>query len=126
MFLSMLTTSLLAFAVGGGLCVVAQLLIDKTALTPARILVLYVSFGVLLGAVGLFEPLVSLVGCGITVPLVGFGGNIARGVREAVLEQGLLGALSGGFTAAAVGCAAALLFGYLAALCFRGQPKRIS
>ncbi len=126
MLVSVLWDSLLAFVVGGGVCVIAQLLIDKTSLTAARILVLYVCAGVLLGAIGVFEPLAQLVGCGITVPIIGFGGLIARGVREAVLSDGVLGALSGGFEAAAVGCAAALIFGYTAALCFGGRPKRIS
>lgn len=114
-----------AFAVGGGLCVIAQLLIDLTQLTPARILVLYVSVGVLLGAVGLYEPLRKFAGCGASVPLIGFGGTIARGVRAAVHEYGLLGALTGGLTAAAGGTAAALVFGYLAALIFNSRPKRL-
>ena len=114
-----------AFAVGGGLCVIAQLLIDLTQLTPARILVLYVSAGVLLGAVGLYEPLREFAGCGASVPLIGFGGTIARGVRAAVHEHGLLGALTGGLTAAAGGTAAALVFGYLAALIFNSRPKRL-
>lgn len=115
-----------AFLVGGAFCVAAQLLIDLTAMTPARVLVLYVSLGVLLGAVGLYQPLLEFAGCGVSVPLIGFGGNVARGVREAVHTQGLLGALTGGMTAAAGGTAAALLFGYLAALCSRGRPKRMS
>ena len=114
-----------AFAVGGGLCVIAQLLIDLTQLTPARILVLYVSVGVFLGAVGLYEPLRRFAGCGASVPLIGFGGTIARGVRAAVHEYGLLGALTGGLTAAAGGTAAALVFGYLAALIFHSRPKRL-
>ena len=114
-----------AFFVGGAFCAVAQVLIDRTTLLPARILVAYVVSGVILGAVGLFEPLAKSVGCGITVPLLGFGGLIARGVREAVATHGLLGALTGGFTAAAGGIAAALLFGYLAALVARPQPKRL-
>ncbi len=126
LFTEMLFQSCIAFVTGGLVCVIAQILIDKTALTPARILVLYVSFGVFLGAIGVFEPLAEAVGCGITVPLIGFGGNIAKGMREAINEQGLIGILSGGFTAAAVGCASALLFGYMAALCFSGKPKRAS
>ena len=103
----------------------AQLLIDLTNLTPARILVIFVSAGVFLGAVGLFEPLLSFAGCGASVPLLGFGATIARGVREAVDERGALGILSGGFEAAAAGCTAALLFGYITALLFRGKPKRL-
>ena len=115
---------LFAFLVGGLVCLAAQLLIDLTKLTPARILVIYVVLGVFLGAVGVFEPLVDLAGCGITVPLVGFGGNIARGVREAVSETGLLGALTGGLSAASGGTAAALCFGYLVALFCNAKPKR--
>ena len=115
---------LFAFLVGGLICLAAQLLIDLTKLTPARILVIYVVLGVFLGAVGAFEPLVDLAGCGITVPLVGFGGNVARGVREAVSETGLLGALTGGLSAASGGTAAALCFGYLVALFCNARPKR--
>lgn len=115
---------LFAFLVGGLVCLAAQLLIDLTKLTPARILVIYVVLGVFLGAVGVFEPLVDLAGCGITVPLVGFGGNVARGVREAVSETGLLGALTGGLSAASGGTAAALCFGYLVALFCNAKPKR--
>ncbi len=114
-----------AFIVGGLFCVIAQLLIDLTKLTPARILVIYVVAGVFLGAVGLFEPLKNFAGAGATVPLVGFGGNVALGVREAVDKEGLLGALTGGLTAAAGGTAAALCFGYLVALIFNGKPKRL-
>ena len=114
---------LLAFLVGGAFCVIAQILIDKTKMTPARILVSYVVAGVLLGAVGLYKPLVDFAGAGATTPLTGFGYLIAKGVREAVLEKGLVGALTGGLTAAAGGTAAALCFGFLAALIFRGRPK---
>ena len=114
-----------AFAVGGAFCVVAQLLIDLTSLTPARILVSYVCFGVLLGALGLFEPLRDFAGCGATLPLVGFGGAVALGVRNAVESDGLIGALTGGLSAAAAGTAAALCFGYIVALFFRGRPKRV-
>lgn len=112
-----------AFVVGGALCVVAQILLDKTSLSPARILVGYVVAGVILGAVGLYGPLVEFAGAGATVPLTGFGYLISKGVREAVDSQGLLGALSGGLCAAATGTAAALCFGYIAALCSRGKPK---
>lgn len=112
-----------AFLVGGVLCVSAQLLIDLTKLTPARILVLYVTAGVLIGALGIYEPLEKFAGAGVSVPLLGFGGNIARGVKEAVEEKGLLGAMTGPLTAAAGGTAAALVFGYLAALIFHGKPK---
>ena len=112
-----------AFAVGGLFCVVAQILIDKTRLTPARILVSYVVAGVVLSAVGLYAPLVEFAGAGATTPLTGFGHLIAKGVREAVTEKGLLGALTGGLSAAAGGTAAALIFSFLAALLFRGKPK---
>lgn len=112
-----------AFAVGGAFCVIAQILIDKTKLTPARILVSYVVAGVILGAVGLYGPLVELAGAGATTPLTGFGYLIYRGVRQAVDERGLLGALTGGLTAAAGGTAAAICFGYIAALFSGGKPK---
>ena len=112
-----------AFLVGGGLCVIAQILIDKTKLTPARILVLYVVAGVALGAVGLYEKLAEFGGAGATVPLTGFGYLISKGVREAVEEKGLPGALTGPLTAAAGGTAAALVFGYIVALLFKGNAK---
>lgn len=112
-----------AFVIGGALCMIAQILIDKTRLTPARILVTYVTVGVLLGALGLYKPLVEFAGAGATVPLTGFGYLISEGVREAVDKQGLLGALTGGFTSAAGGIAAALVFGYLAAIMFRGKRR---
>ena len=110
-----------AFLVGGALCVLGQLLIDYTRLTPARILSCYVVAGVLLGAIGLYQPLADWAGAGATVPLTGFGWNLAKGVKEAVEEQGLLGVFTGGFTAAAGGLCAALLFGFLIALV--GKPK---
>ena len=112
-----------AFLVGGLFCVVAQILIDKTKMTPARILVTYVVLGVFLGAVGLYKPLAEFAGAGATTPLTGFGYLISKGVKEAVREKGLLGALTGGLTAAAGGTAAALCFGFLAALIFKGKPK---
>ncbi len=114
----------MAFTVGGAFCVIAQILIDKTALTPARILVSYVVAGVILGALGLYKPLVDLAGAGATTPLTGFGYLISKGIKEAVQKQGLLGALTGALTASAGGISAALVFGYLAALCFRGKPKK--
>ena len=113
-----------AFLCGGALCVIAQILIDKTKLTPARILVTYVVVGVVLGGLGLYEPFAEFAGAGATTPLTGFGYNIAKGVREAVDEKGLLGALSGGFTAAAGGTAAALCFGLIAALLCKSRPKQ--
>ena len=112
-----------AFVVGGCFCVAAQLLIDKTRLTPARVLVAYVCAGVLLTVLGLFEPLAEFAGCGATVPLVGFGYSLASGVRSAVAERGLLGALTGPLTATAAGIEAALIFGWITAVIFRGKPK---
>ena len=112
-----------AFAVGGTLCVIAQVLIDKTKLAPARILVGYVVAGVILGGLGLYKPLVDFGGAGATTPLTGFGYLISRGVREAVEKQGLLGALTGPLRAASGGVAAAIVFGFLACLIFKGKPK---
>ena len=112
-----------AFLVGGALCAIAQILIDKTRLTPARILVTYVVVGVALGASGLYKPLVDFAGAGATVPLTGFGYIISEGIREAVDKQGLLGALTGAFTAAAGGISASLIFGYLAAVIFKGKRR---
>lgn len=111
------------FAVGGGLCVIAQLLIDYTKMTPARILVTYVVSGVILTAVGVYEPLVRLAGCGATVPLTGFGYALARGAEYAVRDKGLLGALTGGLSGTAGGITAAVTCGFLAALVFRSKPK---
>lgn len=113
-----------AFLIGGGFCVIAQLLIDKTKLTAARILVGYVVTGVILTAVGLYEPLVKFAGGGATVPLTGFGCIIAKGVRKAVEDKGLLGALTGGITASAAGITAALVFSIAAALIFKSKPKK--
>ena len=110
-----------AFLVGGLLCVIGQLLIDRTNLTPAKILVIYVLAGVLLGAVGLYAPLAEFAGAGATVPLTGFGYTLARGTIEAVKTDGILGAFTGGLKATAGGVAAAVLFGYLGALL--GKPK---
>ena len=115
---------LFAFAVGGILCVIAQLLIDLTRMTPARILVAYVCAGVVLSAVGLYEPLYRLAGCGVSLPLIGFGGALARGVREAVNTDGLIGVLTGGLSAAAGGTTAALMLGLVCALIFKSRPKR--
>lgn len=112
-----------AFVIGGILCAIAQILIDKTKLTPARILVIYVVAGVVLGAIGVYKPIVDLAGAGATVPLTGFGYLISRGVKEAVDKQGLLGALTGGLTAAAGGIAAAICFGYLSAIIFKGKRR---
>ena len=112
-----------AFLVGGLICTVGQLLIDFTKLTPARILVGYVVTGVIMGALGLYPKLVELAGAGATVPLCGFGNLLAKGIRQAVTEQGFLGILTGGLTSAAGGITAAMLFGLLASLCFRAKDK---
>ena len=112
-----------AFLCGGMLCLIGQILIDKTPLTPAKILVSYVTAGVILSAVGLYQPLVDWGGAGATVPLTGFGHLLAQGVRKAVAEEGVLGALTGGTTAAAGGIAAAIFFGFLVALVCKPKPK---
>ena len=112
-----------AFLCGGILCAIGQILIDKTPLTPARILTGYVVCGVLLTAIGVYEPIVKWGGAGATVPLTGFGNTLAKGVREAVQEQGILGALTGGLKASAAGIAAAVFFGFLAALVCSPKDK---
>ncbi len=112
-----------AFLVGGAFCVIAQILLDKTALTPARILVGYVVAGVFLGAVGLYDPLIKFAGAGATTPLCGFGNLIASGVKEAIDKQGALGILTGGLTAASAGIAGALVLGFSASLIFHGKRK---
>ena len=112
-----------AFLCGGVLCAAGQLFIDRTQLTPARILTGYVVAGVLLQAVGVYQYLVDWGGAGATVPLTGFGHLLARGVRKAVAEQGLLGALTGGVTAAAGGITAAIFFGFVVAAVFKSKPK---
>lgn len=114
---------LYAFITGGILCVIAQILIDKTKLTPARILVLYVCAGVVLTAVGIYDYIVDFAGSGATVPLTGFGYAIATGVKKAVIEKGLLGALTGGITATSGGITAAICFGYISALIFSAKRK---
>lgn len=112
-----------AFLVGGGLCLLAQLAIDLTRLTPARILVSYVMIGVILSAFGLYAPLARFSGCGASLPLTGFGHLLATGVKNAVDEEGALGILTGGLTAASGGITSTLVFGYAAALLARGRPK---
>lgn len=111
------------FVVGGLICVVGQILIDKTKLTPARILTSFVVIGVLLGAVGLYKPLVDFAGSGATVPLSGFGYNLYKGVKEAISEDGWLGIFTGGATASAGGIAGAIFFGFLAGLLGKPQEK---
>lgn len=113
-----------AFLCGGVLCAVGQVLLDRTKLTPARILVCYVTAGVLLDGLGLYAPLVEWAGAGATVPLTGFGFTLAKGVQKAVSQHGLLGALTGGISATAGGITAAIFFGFLVALLFRAKPKR--
>ena len=120
----MLLPYLKAFLTGGILCAVGQVLIDRTKLTPARILTCYVVLGVILGAAGLYAPLADWAGAGATVPLTGFGNTLAKGVKKAVEETGLLGAFTGGFTATAGGIAAAIFFGYLAAVIFKPREKK--
>ena len=112
-----------AFLVGGILCVMGQILIDRTKLTPARILTAYVVIGVLLGGIGIYEPLANWAGAGATIPLLGFGNTLAKGIRTAVAKQGVLGIFTGGFTAAAGGICAAVFFGLLTALCFQSKDK---
>ena len=111
------------FLVGGVLCGIGQILIDKTMLTPARILTSYVVAGVILGAFGVYEPLIDWAGAGASIPLTGFGNSIAKGMRKAIAERGALGIFTGGFTAGAAGICAAIIFGYLAALLFRPKDK---
>ena len=112
-----------AFLVGGGLCLLGQILIDKTKLTPARILVSYVVIGVVLGGIGLYPKLVDFAGAGASVPLMGFGNLLANGVREAVQEDGFLGIFTGGLKACAGGITAAITAGLLASLLFRDRDK---
>ncbi|MBR6617852.1 MAG: stage V sporulation protein AE [Oscillospiraceae bacterium] len=120
----MLTDLLKAFLIGGAICAVGQVLIDYTKLTPARILTAFVVLGVTLSARGLYEPLTEFAGAGATVPLTGFGNLLAKGVREAIDEDGALGILTGGLTSAAGGITAALVAGLLAAACFKKRMKR--
>ncbi len=112
-----------AFLIGGFLCLVGQILIDYTKLTPARILVTYVVTGVALTAVGVYEPLVEFAGAGATVPLTGFGYSLAMGVRDAVAQYGLMGVLCGGLTATAAGISAAIFFGFVMSLLFKSGDK---
>ena len=112
-----------AFLVGGLICLIGQILIDTTKLTPARVLVGYVVVGVLLGAIGLYEPLKEFAGAGATVPLSGFGNNLAKGVRDAINEDGFLGIFTGGLKAAAGGITAAVLSGLLASILFKAKDK---
>ncbi|MCD7946840.1 MAG: stage V sporulation protein AE [Oscillospiraceae bacterium] len=112
-----------AFICGGIFCLIGQILIDKTKLTPAKILVIYVVAGVVLGGLGIYKYIVAFGGAGATLPLTGFGYNLAKGVAKAVAEKGIFGALTGGVTAAAAGITAAIFFGYLIALIFKPKSK---
>lgn len=112
-----------AFLIGGLLCLIGQILIDKTKLTPARILVSYVVIGVLLGAVGVYQPLAEFAGAGASVPLTGFGNTLAKGVKEAVQKDGFLGIFTGGLKASAGGITAAILSGLIAGLIFKAKDK---
>ena len=113
-----------AFFIGGALCAVGQLLIDKTKLTPARILTVYVVIGVILSAIGIYEPFARWAGAGASVPLTGFGHVLASGVKKAVKETGLLGAFTGGLTASAAGICAAVFFGVVVAMLFQPREKK--
>jgi len=120
----MLMMYIKAFFVGGFICAIGQMLIMKTQLTSARILVGYVTAGVVLGALGLYKPLIDFAGAGATIPLTGFGYTLSHGAIEAVKSDGLLGAFTGGVSAGAGGIAAAVFFGYFAALIFKPKMKR--
>lgn len=121
----MFISFLLVFLCGGVICALAQLLVDLTKMSPARILVMYVCLGVLLFGVGAYEPLEKIFGAGISVPLIGFGATIGRGVREAIDKSGPLGILTGGLTSSAAGITSALIFGLIAALIFKSSPKKL-
>lgn len=121
----MLLQIVFAFVAGGFLCSVAQILIDKTRLTPARILVLYVCTGVLLYSTTLYEPLFKIFGCGVSTPLIGFGAAIGKGVKEAIDTDGILGILSGGLTTTAIGITLTLVLGLFFSLIAKGRGKRL-
>ena len=112
-----------AFWVGGLICALVQILLEKTKLLPGRVMVLLVCSGAVLGAVGIYEPFSKWAGCGATVPLLGFGNNLWKGMKEAIEESGFLGLFKGGFTSSAVGISGALIFGYLASLIFKPKIK---
>ena len=121
----MITNILLAFLMGGAICSIVQIFIDKTMLTPARILVTLVCVGVLLYGVGVYEPLFEIFGCGISVPLIGFGATVARGVKEAIDSTGALGILTGGLTATSAGITLALLLGLIFSVIGHGKRRSI-
>ena len=112
-----------SFVVGGIICAIVQVIINKTKLTPGRIMVGLVCLGVILGAIGLYQPFADWAGCGATVPLLGFGNNLWKGMKEAIGESGVLGLFKGGFTSGAVGISGALIFGYLASLMFKSKMQ---
>ena len=112
-----------SFLVGGAICAIVKIFIDKTKLTPGRLMVSLVCIGVVLGAVGIYEPFSKWAGCGATVPLLGFGNNLWKGMKEAIQDYGVLGLFKGGFTSSAVGISGALIFGYLASLIFKPKMK---
>lgn len=112
-----------SFLIGGLLCLIGQILIDRTKLTPARILTTYVALGVLLGGLGIYEPFAKWAGAGATIPLLGFGNTLAKGVRKSVSEQGIIGVFTGGFTSAAGGICAAIFFGMLVSIIFKSKDK---
>ena len=121
--MEMVTDLLKAFAVGGGICVIGQLLIDLTKMTPGKVLVLFVVLGVVLGALGVYEPLVDFAGAGATTPLTGFGYALAKGTRQAVIEKGILGAISGPFSSAGVGIMTAVLLGLTVSIFAKPKDK---
>lgn len=112
-----------AFVIGGLICAVVQIFMDKTKLMPGRIMVILVCLGALLGAVGVYQPFIDYAGAGASVPLLGFGNTLWKGVKKAVDEEGFIGIFSGGFTSSAVGISAALIFGYIASLIFEPKMK---
>lgn len=113
-----------AFLIGGAICAVVQILMDRTKLMPGRIMVLLVCLGTLLGAVGLYQPFIDFAGAGASVPLLGFGNTLWKGVKEAIDKEGFIGLFMGGFKASAVGISAALIFGYIASLIFEPKMKK--
>lgn len=123
--MELITSLIKAFLVGGAFCLAGQLIIDRTKLTPARILTSYVVAGVILGAAGVYQPLADWAGAGANVPLTGFGNLLAKGVREAIQQDGFIGIIGGGFRAASAGLGAAVFFGLLAALIFKPRDKDI-
>ena len=115
-----------AFWAGGLICALVQILLDRTKLMPGRVMVLLVTTGTVLGFLGVYDPLIEMVGCGASVPLLGFGNTLFQGVKEAVQKDGFIGIFEGGFTSSAVGISAALIFGYLASLIFEPKMKKVT